>query len=195
MDEQLKLYVVRHGETEWSISGQHTGTTDVPLTARGENQARALAAVMRKISFTHVLSSPRKRALRTCELAGFTPEIHQDLAEWNYGTYEGQRSVDIRKSRPTWDVWSDGCPGGETPADVATRADRVIAHLSTLQGNIALFTHGHFGCALATRWIGLAIAEGQHFLLDPASLGTLGYAPRHSHVRTISAWNLSAADS
>jgi probable phosphoglycerate mutase len=192
----LKLYLVRHGETEWSLSGQHTGRTDIPLTAHGEEEARHLSTFLQAVSFERVLSSPRLRALRTCELAGFTqpPEISEDLAEWDYGAYEGQRAVDIRELRPGWDIWKDGCPDGEMPADVSARADRLIARLGTLQGNIALFTHGHFGCALAARWIELAIAEGQHFVLAPASLGILSFVPRHAEVRAISLWNLSAAD-
>ncbi len=195
MNEPLKLYLVRHGETEWSLSGQHTGNTDVPLTPNGEDEARALATRLRNIPFAHVLSSPRLRAYRTCELAGLgTPDLNRDLSEWDYGAYEGSRTVDIRKDRPSWDLWKDGCPDGEMPEDVSMRADRLIAHLLTLQGNIALFSHGHFGCALAARWIDLSIADGQRFVLDPASLSSLGYAPRHLETRVILTWNLSAAD-
>lgn len=196
MDEKLKLYLVRHGETEWSLSGKHTGSTDIPLTAHGEAQARALASHLRVISFAHVLSSPRRRAYRTCELAGFaTPTIEPDLAEWNYGSYEGQRTVDIQKDRTGWNVWNDGCPDGEMPADVSARVDRLIAKLCNLRGNVALFSHGHLGCALATRWIELAIADGQRFVLDPASVSTLGYASRYPKTRVISSWNLSVTDS
>jgi probable phosphoglycerate mutase len=196
MRETLKLYLVRHGETAWSLSGQHTGRTDIPLTAHGEDEALSLAAYLSRISFAHVLSSPRQRARRTCELLRLekTSEINQDLAEWDYGAYEGQRTVDIHKDRPNWDLWKDGCPGGEMPADVSARADRLIAYLFTLQGNVALFSHGHFGCALAARWIGLAVDEGRHLVIDPASLGILGFAPRHDEVRAVLLWNASAQD-
>jgi len=195
MGDSLTLYLIRHGETAWSLSGQHTGNTDIPLTAHGEDEARGLAVHLRKIPFAHVLSSPRQRARRTCELAGLGQacEINQDLAEWDYGAYEGRRTADILNERPDWDLWNDGCPGGESPADISMRADRLVAYLCTLQGNVALFTHGHFGCALATRWIGLAIANGRHFVLDPASLGIFGVAPRHTEVRAILLWNASAA--
>jgi broad specificity phosphatase PhoE len=192
MDEPLKLYLVRHGETQWSRAGQHTGSTDIPLTAHGEDQARALSSRLQTISFAHVLSSPRCRAVRTCELAGLeNPQIAEDLSEWNYGAYEGRRTVDIRNDRPDWNLWKDGSPDGETPADVSARVDRVIAYLCALKGNVALFSHGHLGCALAARWIGLPIVEGQHFVLDPASLSTLGCAPRHPEIRSILTWNLS----
>jgi probable phosphoglycerate mutase len=196
MREPLTLYFIRHGETAWSLTGQHTGSTDIALTAHGEDEARNLAAYFAGIPFTHVLTSPRQRARRTCELLRLEvpSEINRDLAEWDYGAYEGQRTVDILKDRPSWDLWEDGCPGGEMPADVSARADRVIAYLCTLQGNVALFSHGHFGCALAARWIGLAIGEGQHLVLDPASLSILGVAPRHAEVRAILLWNASAKD-
>jgi len=196
MTEHLNLYLVRHGETAWSLSGQHTGSTDIALTEHGEDEARNLAAYFEGILFTHVLTSPRQRARRTCELLGLgkSSEINQDLAEWDYGAYEGQRTVDVRKDRPNWNLWKDGCPGGEMPEDVSTRADRLIAYLSTLQGNVALISHGHFGCALATRWIGLAIDEGRHFVIDPASVGILGVAPRQAEVRAILLWNASAKD-
>ena len=196
MSEPVKLYLVRHGETAWSLSGQHTGTTDILLTPHGEDQARSLAAHLSRIPFAHVLSSPRQRARRTCELLGLgqSPEINQDLAEWDYGAYEGQRTEDIRKDRPNWDLWEDGCPGGEMPADVSARAARLIAYLRTLQGNVALISHGHIGSALAARWIGLAIEDGQHLVIDPASLGILGFAPRHVEVRAILLWNASSED-
>ncbi|MGP8025357.1 MAG: histidine phosphatase family protein, partial [Acidocella sp.] len=138
----LQLYFIRHGETEWSLSGQHTGRTDIPLTARGEDEARELGPCLRAFKFARVLSSPRQRARRTCELAGLGPaaEIEPDLAEWDYGDYEGQRTVDIRKGRPDWNVFRDGCPRGEMPAQVSDRADRLIAHLRALDGNVALFS-------------------------------------------------------
>jgi probable phosphoglycerate mutase len=186
-----RLYLIRHGETEWSISGQHTGRSEIPLTPRGEDMARALGTRLQGIEFTHVLTSPRQRVQQTCELAGFAPRaaIEQDLAEWDYGAYEGKRSADIRKERPGWMIFRDGAPGGEMPEQVSARADRLIAHLSGLDGNIALFSHGHFGCILATRWIGLPIIEGQHFSLDPASISILGYARSYPEVRVIAQWN------
>lgn len=189
-----KLYLIRHGETEWSLSGRHTGRADIALTAHGEEQARGLAAPLGTIEFAHVFASPRQRARRTCELAlpGRKPDIAEELAEWDYGTYEGKRTAEIREERPDWDLWTDGCPAGESPADVSARVDRLIDRLLAMQGNLALFSHGHLGCALATRWIGLAIADGKHFVLDPASLGILASAPRHDDVRTVSLWNASA---
>ncbi len=192
----LHLYLIRHGGTAWSISGQHTGRTDIPLTPLGENEARRLARRLRGIAFTHVLTSPSQRARRTCELAGVEPkaEIEPDLAEWDYGDYEGRRSVDIRKEQPDWDVFRDGCPHGEMPAQISDRADRLIAHLRSLDGNVALFSHGQFGCVLAARWIGLPVIEAQHFQLGTASLSVLGNDPHHPEVPVIALWNTTAND-
>jgi broad specificity phosphatase PhoE len=186
-----RIYLIRHGETEWSLSGQHTGRTDIPLTARGEDAARELGQRLRDIPFAHVLTSPRQRARRTCELAGLGPmtEIEPDLAEWDYGDYEGQRSADIRKERPDWNLFRDGCPNGEMPAQVSDRADRFIVRLRVLDGNIALFSHGHFGRVLAARWIGLPVGEAQRFLLDTASLGILGYEYNRVESPVIALWN------
>jgi probable phosphoglycerate mutase len=190
-DRPLQLYLIRHGETEWSLSGQHTGRTDIPLTARGEAEARALQPLLGAIAFTTALSSPLQRARRTCELSGFgaTAAIEPDLAEWDYGAYEGQTSPDIHRERPDWSVFRDGCPGGETPEQIADRADRLIARLRSLDGNVALFTHGHFGCVLAARWIELPVIEGQHLLLSTASVSMLGHHPTHPDVPVISLWN------
>ncbi len=189
----LQLYLVRHGETKWSLSGQHTGSTDIPLTAHGEEQARALVPWLREIAFDVVLTSPRQRARTTCELAGSgeTAEIEPDLLEWDYGDYEGRRSDEIREQRPGWTIFRDGCPNGEIPAYVSNRADRLITRLLKMQGNVALFSHGHFGAVLAARWIGLPVLEGQHLLLDPATLSILGDNPSHPDVRVISLWNAS----
>ena len=186
-----RLYLVRHGETEWSLSGRHTGRTDIALTAHGEDEARGLAPHLREIQFSHVLSSPRQRAQRTCQLAGMgaVAVIEADLVEWDYGDYEGQRSVDIRKQRADWNIFRDGCPHGEMPTQVSDRADRLIARLRALDGNVALFSHGQFGCVLAARWIGLPLVEAQHFALGPASLSVLGFDPQHSGVATIVLWN------
>lgn len=195
MSSDVRLYLIRHGETEWSLSGQHTGRTDIPLTARGEDMARELGQRLKGIAFTRVLTSPRQRAVRTCELAGLgqAAEIEPDLAEWDYGEYEGKRSIDIRKERPDWTIFRDGCPGGEMPSEVSGRVDRLIARLGTLNGNVALFSHGHLGCVLATRWISLPILEAQHFSLDPASVSILGTAPNHPGVKVIAQWNVSPA--
>jgi len=186
-----RVFIVRHGETEWSMSGRHTGRSDIPLTARGEDRARAIGSRLRGVPFTRVLVSPRQRARRTCELAGLglKAEVDQNLAEWDYGDYEGKTSVEIREERPDWNLFRDGAPGGEMPAQVSARADRLIAHLRTLEGNIALFTHGHFSRVLAARWIGLAVMEGQHFLLDTACLGILDYEHKRADAPVIGLWN------
>jgi probable phosphoglycerate mutase len=189
------LYLVRHGETEWSMSGQHTGRTDIPLTARGEDQARELIPWLRHIHFARVFTSPQQRARRTCTLAGLgvQAEFEDDLQEWDYGDYEGKRSSDIRKQRPGWEAFEDGCPGGELPAQIAARADRLIARLSMMDGKVALFSHGEFGCALAARWIGLPVIDGQHLSLGTASLSILGSNPAHPEIRVISLWNARPA--
>lgn len=191
----LRLYLIRHGETEWSLSGQHTGTSDIPLTARGEDEARGLVRWLGSRSFARVLCSPRQRARRTCELAGLgsAVETAPDLAEWDYGEYEGKRSADIAKTRPGWNIFQDGCPGGESPAAITDRADRLIASLQSLEGNVALFSHGHFSSVLATRWIGLKVIEAQHLSLSTASLSILSYAPSHPDVRVIALWNAAPA--
>jgi broad specificity phosphatase PhoE len=183
----LRLYLIRHGETEWTLSGRHTGRTDIPLTNRGEQDARKLGERLREAGFIRVLTSPRQRARQTCALAAVTPvaEIEPDLAEWDYGDYEGQRSVDIRKTQQDWNLFRDGCPHGETPEQVSRRADRLIAQLRALNGNVALFSHGHFGCVLVARWIGLPVLDAQHFLLCTASLNVLGYEPNNQEVPVI----------
>lgn len=187
----LKIYFVRHGETAWSLTEQHTGRTDLPLTAHGEEEARALAPSLHGVTFTHVLTSPLQRARRTWALTGLAPTavVEPDLLEWNYGEYEGLRSVDIRKLRPGWSLFDDGCPGGESPDEVAARADRLIAKLGGLTGNVAVFSHKQFGCSLAVRWIGLAIAEGQRLGLATASLSILGSDDHHAETRVIDMWN------
>jgi probable phosphoglycerate mutase len=191
----LRLHLIRHGETVWSLSGQHTGSTDIPLTEHGEDEARALVPWLGGRSFTRVLCSPRQRARRTCDLAGVTApadgsvETTPDLAEWDYGDYEGRRSAEIKQTRPGWNIFADGCPGGESPAEVAARADRLIGTLQGLQGNVALFSHGHFSSVLATRWIGQPVIMGEHLSLSTASLSILGYAPSHPDVRVLALWN------
>jgi len=178
MNEALPiLYVARHGETAWSLSGQHTGLTDLPLTERGERNARSLKERLRGVSFTKVFASPLQRATRTCELAGFeaVAEIDRDLVEWNYGQYEGRRTPDIHRERPDWQIFRDGCPGGESPNEVGARADRVVQRVRAVNGNVLLFSSGHFLRVLAARWLGLDAAIGRCFLLSTASLSALGY--------------------
>jgi probable phosphoglycerate mutase len=186
-----RLYLIRHGETAWSLSGQHTGRADIPLTEQGEQDARELAERLRVVTFSRVFTSPRQRAQRTCELIGLdaVAEIEPDLAEWDYGDYEGQRSVDIRKGRPDWNLFRDGCPQGESPAQISERADRLIARLRTMQENNAIFSHGHFGRVLAARWIGLPMQQAQHFLLSTASLSILGYEHDLAEESAIVLWN------
>jgi probable phosphoglycerate mutase len=188
---KTRLYFVRHGETAWSLSRQHTGRTDLPLTEKGEDQARALMPWLQAIKFAHVLTSPLQRARRTCALAGLggAAVAEPDLMEWNYGEYEGKLSADIQKSRPGWSTFVDGCPGGEMPAEISARADRLIAHLCTLHGNVALFSHGEFAGVLAARWINLPVSNGAHFSLDTASLSILAQNPSHPEVRAIALWN------
>ena len=191
-----RLYLIRHGETEWSLSGQHTGRTDIPLTARGEAEARELGQRLRVIPFSRVFTSPRQRARQTCELAGLRPtaEIEPDLAEWDYGEYEGQRSVDIRTKRPDWNLFHDGCPGGESPAQVSDRADRLMARLRTMQGEIAIFSHGHFGRVLGARWIGLSVGQAQCFLLSTASISILDYEHDRPDQPVIAIWNAGSEE-
>ena len=191
LSNQLRVYLLRHGETAWSISGQHTGRTDIPLTEHGEQEARQLAIRLRDIPFTHVLCSPLRRARLTCALADLeqAPEIEDDLIEWNYGAYEGRMSVDILNERPGWSIFRDGCPQGESPADILQRADRLIALVRLLHGNVALFTHGQFGGVLAARWLGLPLEAAQHFPLATASLSILGYDHHHPGVTVLETWN------
>jgi probable phosphoglycerate mutase len=179
MSEPLPtVWLARHGETEWSANGRHTGRTDLPLTPRGEEAARQLGERLRGRSFARVLTSPLLRARQTGELAGFAGrlEIDPDLTEWDYGSYEGKRSAEIQAGRPDWQLFTDGAPGGESPAEVVARADRVISRLrSAAAGDVLVFAHGHFLRVLAVRWIGLPVAEGRHFLLGTAALSALGY--------------------
>ena len=188
---RLNIYFIRHGETEWSLSGKHTGLTDIPLTAHGEEQARAVGQSLADIELSRVLTSPSQRARRTSELADLNvpAESVSDLAEWNYGDYEGLTSNEVRLGRPSWNVFLDGCPGGESPLQISDRADRLIEGFSKQSGNVALFSHGQFGAVLAARWIGLPVLKAQHLSLYPASLSILGYNPRHPEVRVISLWN------
>jgi len=171
------IYLARHGETEWTVSGQHTGLTDLPLTERGERNARALGERLRGLSFAKVLTSPLQRAARTCELAGFraVTQTDRDLLEWDYGQYEGRRTKDIHVERPDWQLFRDGCPGGETAERVGKRADRVVDRIRAIRGDVLLFSSGHFLRVLAARWLGLDASGGRYFLLGTASLSALSY--------------------
>ncbi len=178
MSEVLPVvYVARQGETAWTLSGQHTGLTDLPLTERGERNARRLEERLRGLSFAKVFTSPLQRATRTCELAGFgaVAEIDRDLLEWNYGDYEGRLTTDIYKERPEWQLFRDGCPGGESPNEVGTRADRAVKRVRAVKGDVLIFSSGHFLRVFAARWLGLDAAFGRYFLLSTASLSALGY--------------------
>jgi broad specificity phosphatase PhoE len=179
MSEELPIvYLARHGETAWSLTGQHTGLTDLPLTERGERNARQLGERLRGLTFAKVYTSPLQRAARTCELAGFgaVAAVDRDLVEWDYGQYEGRRTAEIQAERPGWLLFRDGCPGGESPAQASARADRVVRHLRAVQGDVLLFSSGHFIRVLATRWIGLEVtANARRFMLSTASLSAVGY--------------------
>ena len=170
-------YLARHGETAWTISRQHTGVTDLPLTAQGEVEAIRLGERLNGLRFAAVLMSPLRRVVRTCELAGFrsAAEVESDLLEWNYGAYEGRTSADIRTERPDWQLFRDGCPGGESPDQVGARADRVTRQVRAIGGDVLLFSSGHFLRVFAARWLGLEPGAGRYFLLGTASLSAVGY--------------------
>ncbi len=176
-NREPKIYLLRHGETAWSLSGEHTGVTDIPLTENGRKAARLLRPLLAAESFALVLTSPLQRARETCELAGLgaVAAVEPDLIEWNYGEYEGVTTEEIRRTRPGWSIFRDGAPGGETAEQVGARADRVIARIRAAGGNAALFGHGHFSRVLAARWVGFPAAHGEHFLLDTATLSVLSY--------------------
>ena len=192
-----EIYFIRHGETAWSLTGHHTGRTDLPLTVAGEHEARELRVRLRHLAFDHVFTSPRHRARQTCELSGWAAcaQIDPDLAEWDYGDYEGRRTVDIRVQRPDWDIFNDGCPAGESPGQVSARADRLIARLRALSGRTAVFSHGHFGRVFGVRWIGLPVVEARHFSMGTASLCVLGQGSHPSDPPVIAQWNLLPAPS
>ena len=190
MKELQVLYLARHGETEWSLSGQHTGLTDLPLTKRGECNARRLGERLKALEFARVFTSPLQRAKRTSELAGFgaRAEVDRDLVEWNYGKYEGLTSAQILQERPDWDLFRDGCPGGESPAQIGERAERVVQRIRSVAGEVLLFSSGHFIRVLTACWLGLGADGGRYFLLNPASLSALSY--EHNLNRpTVKLWN------
>jgi probable phosphoglycerate mutase len=184
----MEVVLVRHGETEWSRDGRHTGRTDLPLTERGEEQARMVGEALRGRSFALVLSSPLQRALETARLAGFTPETRDELREWDYGDYEGRRTSEIRQEVPDWTIWGYGAPGGESPGQIGARADRVVGELLPVEGDVLVFAHGHFLRVLTARWLELVPADGRLFALDPGTLSTLGYEREQRVIRT---WNVA----
>ena len=192
MDSQLPvIYIARHGETAWTLTGQHTGLTDLPLTPQGESNARGLGDRLRGLIFAKVFTSPLQRARRTCALAGFesVAEVDSDLVEWNYGAYEGRTTAEIRAERPDWQLFRDGCPGGESPAQVKARADSALNRVRAVRGDVLLFSSGHFIRVLAAHWIGLEPSvHSMSFLLSTASLSAVGY--EHDRSRpVIRFWN------
>lgn len=189
--ELPQVFIVRHGETEWSLSGRHTGRTDIPLTARGEENARAVGARLVGRQFSAVLTSPLRRARHTCELAGFgsTAVVDPDLVEWDYGDYEGLKTVAIRSQRPNWDLFRAGCPGGETAEMIGARVDRVVGRLRAARGDVLLFAHAHVLRVLAARWLRLPPIEGRRFLLSPAALGILSFEHGSPEEPVLRLWN------
>jgi probable phosphoglycerate mutase len=191
MSSQLPvIYLARHGETAWSLTGQHTGLTDLPLTERGEQNARALRGRLAGLNFGKIFTSPLHRATRTCELAGFgdRAEVDRDLLEWNYGEYEGLDSRQILAERPDWQLFRDGCPGGESPDEVGARADCVLARARAVGADVLLFSSGHFLRVLAARWLRVEPAAGRYFLLSTASVSVLGYEHNLSQP-VVQLWN------
>jgi broad specificity phosphatase PhoE len=193
----LRLYLLRHGETAWSLSGQHTGRADISLTRNGESEARQLGERIRPISFAHVFCSPLVRAIQTCELAGLSKSmlIDYDLAEWDNGDYEGKTHAEIFALCPNWNIFRDGCPNGEMPSDMETRADRLVGRFSELDGNVAIVAHGHLGRVFAARWIGLAVQYAKCFLLNTASVSILSSDREHGTPRSIMLWNSTPQNS
>lgn len=190
-----QIFLIRHGETAWSLSGQHTGRKDVPLTANGERQASELRERLANVAFDHVYTSPLQRARRTCELAGYSAvaRVDSDVQEWDYGDDEGLTRDAIRERRPNWQIFRDGCPSGESVDDISLRADRVISRIRELDGTLAIFSHGHFLRVLAMRWIGVPVVAGQHFLLDTASISLLRFEHGNPTAPAIERWNTRAS--
>jgi broad specificity phosphatase PhoE len=186
-----KLYLARHGDTAWTDSHQHTGRTDLPLNERGEEHARQVGARLRRFSFGRVFASPLQRASKTCELAGYGAgaEVDRDLIEWDYGRFEGKLTSDVLKERPGWELYRDGSPDGETPGDVAARADRFIARVHGITGDVLAFSSGHIIRMIAARWLGLPPAAGRFFFCDPASVGVLGFEHNNRDQPVIRLWN------
>jgi broad specificity phosphatase PhoE len=191
MSEALPIvYLARHGETAWTVSGQHTGLTNLPLTSKGEDNARRLGDRLKSMQWAKVFTSPLQRARRTCELAGFgsVAEVDPELVEWNYGDYEGLRSAEILAKRPDWQLFRDGCPGGESPAEIGGRADRVLQRVRSVTADVVIFSSGHFIRVLAARWLALSPCAGKYLLLNTASLSALGYEHKLSQP-VIRLWN------
>ena len=186
-----KLYLARHGDTAWTDSHQHTGRTDLPLNERGEEHARQIGERLQRFSFSRVFTSPLQRASKTCELAGFGAgaEVGPDLIEWDYGRFEGMLTRNILKERPGWELFRDGCPGGELPADVAARADRFIARVRSIEGDLLAFSSGHIIRMIAARWLGGPPAAGRFFFCDPASVGVLSFEHASRDEPIIHLWN------
>jgi probable phosphoglycerate mutase len=184
----VNVFAIRHGETAWSLSGQHTGTTDIPLTDNGRRLAERLRPVLGREAFARVVTSPLQRARETCALAGLGDRavVDADLVEWNYGEYEGLTPRQIHEIAPGWLIFQDGCPGGETPDQVGARVDRVIARVRAVEGDVVLFAHGHLLRALVARWIGMPAGAGQHFLLDTGTMSLLGY---YRGIPAVKVWN------
>jgi broad specificity phosphatase PhoE len=187
-----RVFLIRHGETEWSLSGQHTGMTDIPLTENGRTMPRLLAPILAKVTFARIFTSPLQRARETCALAGLGEhaEIDDDLVEWNYGDYEGLTPKEIHMKAPGWMLFRDGCPGGESPEDVGRRVDSVIERVRVVERDVALFAHGHVFRVFVARWIGLPAAAGCHFLLDTATVSVLSY---YRGAPAIKRWNAPVA--
>jgi probable phosphoglycerate mutase len=185
-----KIYLARHGETAWSLSGQHTGMSDIPLTEQGEKNAEQLGTRLQGLPFVKIFSSPLQRALRTSELAGFGSAVIPDplLHEWNYGDYEGRTTTEIHQSQPDWLIFRDGCPGGETPKQIAQRCDQMIEKIKAINGDVLIFAHAHILRMLTTRWLGLSPLEGRLYLLSTASLSIIGYE-HHLSEPVIRLWN------
>lgn len=188
------IYLIRHGETEWALSGKHTGATDIPLTREGERRAAALAGSLAAIGFRSVRTSPLQRARRTCELAGLGAEaqVEPDAHEWDYGAYEGRTTSEIRAERPNWNIFTDGCPGGESPEAIGARADRLLQKLRALPQPAVLFSHGHFLRVLGARWLRQPVRNGEHFALTTASVSCLDWDKNDPEVPTIILWNARA---
>ncbi len=191
MADVPRLFLARHGDTAWTDTGQHTGRTDVPLNEKGVERARQLGAAMHQFSFAQVFTSPLQRASKTCELAGFggVATIDADLVEWDYGRFEGKISADIMKEQPGWQIFHDGCPGGESPQAVAERADRFLARVRDLQGDVLAFSSGHIIRMIAARWLGLPADGGRFFFCRPASVGMLTFEHHSREQPIIGLWN------
>lgn len=193
----LRIYLVRHGETDWTLSGRFTGNSDIPLTSHGEDDARSLHTILGNIPFGYVFCSPQQRARKTCELAELSTGymIDEDLSEWDYGAYEGEYSIATYKKHKDWNIFRDGCPQGETASEVSARVDKLLARIRMLNGSVGIFSHGHLLRVIASRWIDLPISHAINLNLDTASISILTYDPHHNGVPVINLWNKVARES